>query len=125
MNPKVRRVENAIVPANTEVTAIESAGEYLPPVVRRKDGLSVTSQRSLGVSPSVLLTWSVDYRYWNKGYRVLGFRSTTGFAPEEYPKELSAHGHMILDEVRDGSLEERLPEGAYFYTFVLYKRVLG
>ena len=101
---------------------IQKAGEFLAPVTRHKDGLTVTSQKSLGVDPRILLTWDVQYRYWADGYRLMGFRSTTGFAPEEHPENLSAHGQMILEELADGSLEERLPEGMYFYTFVLHKR---
>lgn len=120
MKSTVRRVDNALALANN--TAIEKADESLPAVMHRKEGLSVTGQRTLGIDPRVLLTWSVEYRYWADGYRLMGFRSTSGFAPDQHPEEMSAHGQMILEEISDGSLEERLPEGTYFYTFVLYKR---
>jgi hypothetical protein len=53
----------------------------------------------------------------------LGFRSATGFAPELRPKDLSAHGQMILEEMANGSLDDRLPEGTHFYTFVLHKPI--
>jgi hypothetical protein len=122
MKSTVRRVDNALALANN--TAIEKADECLPAVMHRKEGLSVISQRNLGPDPSVLLTWSVDKWHWAKRCRLMGFRSASGFAPDQDPKDLSAHGQMILEEVSDGSLEERLPEGTYFYTFVLCQPII-
>jgi hypothetical protein len=119
----VRRVESGIAPGSIPHGDLRKADEYLPAVERRKDGLMVTSQKTLGVDPGVLLTWTVDPRYWGDGYRLLGFRSTTGFAPELHPKELAAHGQMILEETADGSLDEHPPEGTHFYTFVLHKPI--
>jgi hypothetical protein len=120
MKSTVRRVDTALALANN--TALQQADECLPAVMHRKGGLSVSGQRTLGIDPRVLLTWSAEYRYWADGYRLMGFRSSSGFAPDQHPEDLSAHGQMILEEIADGSLEERLPEGTYFYTFVLYKR---
>jgi hypothetical protein len=114
----VRRVQRDISAGD-----LRKADEYLPAVERRTDGLFITSRKSIGADPSVLLTWNVDYQYWANGYRLLGFRSATGFAPELRPKDLSAHGQLILEEMADGSLDDRLPEGTHFYTFVLHKPI--
>jgi hypothetical protein len=114
----VRRVQ-------TDISAgdLRNADQYLPAIERRIEGLLVTSRKTLGADPGVLLTWNVDYQYWANGYRLMGFRSATGFAPELHPKDLSAHGQMILEETADGSLDDRLPEGTHFYTFVLHKPI--
>jgi len=118
----VRRVSSGLIRATEDDGAIQNADDVLPPVARRKDGLSVTSQKCLGVDPRILLSWQADFRYWSEGYRLLGFRSATGFAPEQHPEKLADHGQMILEETADGCLEERLSEGTHFYTFVLYRR---
>jgi hypothetical protein len=114
----VRRVQTDISTGD-----LRKADEHLPAIERRTDGLLVTSRKTLGADPGVLLTWNVDYQYWGQGYRLMGFRSTTGFAPELHPKDLNAHGQMILEEMADGSLDDRLPEGTHFYTFVLHKPI--
>ena len=124
MGSVVRRVNNSLARSNAGNEGIQQAGEFLAPVTRHKDALTVTSLKNIGVDPHLLLSWSVRWRYWADGYRLMGFRSASGFAPEEHPEQLSAHGQMILEETADGTLEERLPEGTHFYTFVLYKRTL-
>src|SRR5205807_2341321 len=71
--------------------------------------------------PRILLAWNVRWKYWSNGYKLLGFRSTTGFASHERPEDLSAHGQMFLEETADGSVEQSLPEGTYYYTFILHR----
>lgn len=120
MKSTVRRIDNALAQAND--ASLEQVNESPPAVTRQKQGLSVTSQKTLGMNPRILLTWSAEYHHWADGFRLMGFRSASGFAPDQHPENLSAHGQMILEETADGTLEERLPEGTHFYTFVLYKR---
>jgi hypothetical protein len=122
MKSSVRRVKTAITPPSASGTALQTAETVVAPVTRHADGLSVTSEKSLGADPSVLLTWNVEHQLWQDGFRLLGFRSATSFAPEKYSRDFSAHGQMILEETADGQLEEHLPEGTHFYTFVLYKK---
>lgn len=122
MEQIARRVNG--LAGNFNQTALQQGDDYLPAVERKTEGLTVTSQKTLGANPGVLLMWTVNPRYWIDGYRLLGFRSTTGFAPELYPKDLTAHGQMILEETADGTLDERLPEGTHFYTFVLHRQQL-
>jgi len=122
MNPVVRRLDAD--QAAIDAQFVQSSDEQPPPAVYNAKGLSVTSQKFLGIDPRVILTWHVPSRYWSAGYQLLGFRSNTGFAPQKYPKNLSAHGQMFLEVSANGSVKDALAEGAYFYTFVLYKRRL-
>ena len=122
MKPTVRRVETALARVSASEAAIGNVEGYQPAVKRGQAGLYVTSEKCLGADPRVLLTWEVGFTYWWRGYHLMGFRSGSGFSPDPHPDNLSEHGLMILDETRNGSREERLPEGTHFYTFVLYKR---
>jgi hypothetical protein len=119
MGSSVQRVEADI---KKPASPIQSDDEYLAETKRSKEGLSVTSQKCLGVDPRILVTWDVEDHLWKAGFRLLGFRSSDGFAPDEHTETLSEHGQMILDEVANGNLVERLAEGTYFYTFVLRLR---
>lgn len=118
MNAKVRRVENGIVKKNSDSDVIPAV-ESFPMVPRCNDKLTVNSQVSLGVDPRIVLSWNVDQQYWDEGFTLLGFRSSSGFATKERPEDLAMHGEMFLEESADGKLEGRLSEGTYFYTFVL------
>lgn len=122
MDPNVRRVNRAVTRVSPNQSAIQPDEVVLPAVERRKDGLLVTSQTSLGVDPRVYLQWNVDSEYWLQGYRLLGFRSPRGFAPDAHTSLLQMHGEMFLEETENGSREERLPEGTHYFTFVLHKK---
>jgi hypothetical protein len=116
MDHIVRRVKDG---ALSSVSGDDALAE---PVTRRDHELSVTSQRILGVQPRVLLAWSASAECWRDGYKLLVFRSPTGFAPDRDTRVLSEHGPLILEETADGDLEEHLPEGTHFYTFILHRR---
>jgi hypothetical protein len=115
MDHIVRRTTHDLAAGSDEV-------EFSPAVVRTDDELSVGCRKSLGVQPKVLLTWTVPYELWREKFKLLVFSSTTGFAPDPETHVLSEHGHLILEERADGSLEELLPEGTHFYTFLLHRR---
>jgi hypothetical protein len=116
MNPIVRRVEQNPAPRNET--------HQLPARTHRASGVFVESQLSLGIEPKLRICWAVLPRYWDKGFKLLVFRSATGFCPETYPDDLNQHGQLIIETNRDASHEECPAEGTHYFTFVLYKRVL-
>jgi hypothetical protein len=90
-----------------------------PPLVeRRGEGITVRTVTSQGVQPSIDIAWEIDSSY--RGYKLLGFRSTSGFSSSTQPKDLAQHGQKILEEDADGSRLEQLAEGTYFYTLMLF-----
>ena len=96
-------------------------GDFLPPIDRQGEGLVVRTQKCLGAQPHLLIEWEADENWWDQGYKLLGFRNGDGFAKDIKPKDLSAHGQLILEETSNGSRRECLPEGTYYYTFLLRK----
>jgi hypothetical protein len=110
----VKRVDNA---------ALNPAGnmDVRPPIERKGEALDIRSQVFLGAQPYLLISWKVSQSFWSKGFTLLGFRNTSGFAKTRRPKDLSEHGQLILEETADGCREESLPEGTYYYTFFLRK----
>jgi hypothetical protein len=121
MGSIVRRAESSLAQSGGSNGGIQQRDEYRPAVSRRGDGFSVTSQVNLGINPRVLLAWNVRPDWFAQGYKLLGFRSTTGFAPTDRPEDLTAHGQMFLEEAANGSVEQALPEGTYYYTFLLFR----
>lgn len=70
----VRRVESSL-------SSSLSGEEFLPPVLRRDGSLTVTSRKCLGVQPQVLIEWQSPFELWRTGYKLMVFRSTSGFSP--------------------------------------------
>ncbi len=101
------------------VTDLQEPREHHGRIVR------VTSQLAVGVDQRIRLCWEVPPEYYRDGYRLMAFRRTDGFTPEDKPKSLAAHGTKILEARADGTKDEILSEGEYFYTFVLHKSYLG
>jgi hypothetical protein len=122
MKSSVRRVDNSL--AQKSNTSLESSNRVIAPKTRRSEGLTVTSETTLGFDPRIALSWSVEPWYWGEGYRLLGFHSTSEFSRDQPAKDLSAHGQMFLEETADGSMEEQLAEGTHYYTFLLHKKGL-
>jgi hypothetical protein len=114
MSQIVRRVQEPLAHQNDFQTPIERKGEKL----------TIRTQKCLGVQPHLLIEWEVPYHHWSEGFKLLGFRSNSGFASDTKPKDLSAHGQLILEETANGSRQECLPEGTYYYTFLLRKKCM-
>jgi len=114
MNSPVRRVSQ---------TPQIASGDVLPAKPYQSDAMFVESRLSLGIEPSLRLSWSVLPKFWSKGFTLMLFRNNKSFG-EKYPTNLSRHGDLIMEAKRDGIHEERLPEGTFFYTFVLHKKTL-
>lgn len=105
---------------------LDNAGitmEVLPERTHPGSRFLVRSQLAIGIDQRISLSWA--FIGGSGGYRVLGFRRTLGFAPEEVRWDLTQHGMKIIDSTEAASKVEHLGEGEYFYTFVLRKRVLG
>ena len=98
--------------------------EVLPVRDHRGHFVVIRSQVSVGIDQRICLAWDVPAHYFLQGYRLLGFRRTDGFAPEEQRNDLAAHGAKIIDARASDVKEELLAEGEYFYTFLLYRKVL-
>src|SRR5437868_15405754 len=99
MNQIVRRVPQ------TPVTA-ENGSDLLPAKTHRAAGIFVTSQVALGIEPKLFLSWAIQPSYWEKGYILLVFHSTSGLSPEKYPDDLNRHGRLIIETNRDAWHEE-------------------
>jgi hypothetical protein len=112
-------VDEVIRKSDSELA--DAAGEVFRPVTQVDDGLSVTSQLSLGVAPRLKFSWTVDKDHWKEGFRLLVFHNTSGFAPDRDTDDLTQHGQLIIDTTTDGSRDEQPCEGKHFYTFVLRK----
>jgi hypothetical protein len=82
----------------------------------------VSSQVSLGIEPRLLLSWAIIPRYWQQGYSLMVFHSTSGFSPEKYPDDLNRHGQLIIETNQDAMRDVRPPEGTHYYTFLLHKK---
>ena len=100
------------------------ADDLLPAKTHRVAGMFVTSQVGLGIEPKLYLSWAVQPSYWESGYTLLVFHSTSGFSPEKYPDDLNRHGRLIIETTRDAYHEERPEEGPHYFTFILYKKSL-
>lgn len=95
-------------------------GDDLQPTqVWRGEGVKVHSTVSLGARPLVHVAWEVEPWYWQRNYRLLGFRSTSGFADVPNPQDLSKHGQRFLEATSDGDQIEFVGEGTHFYTLLL------
>jgi hypothetical protein len=112
---------NQIVRRVNDNHALAGESERQPTQIRRVKEMIVSSTRSLGIDPKVHLTWNVLPWYWNKRFRLLVFRSNTGFCPEENPEDLNRHGHLIIQTTHDGEHLEQPGEGTFYYTFLLHK----
>jgi len=112
---------NQIVRRVNDNQALAGESERQPTQIRRVKEMLVSSTRSLGIDPKVHLTWNVLPWYWDKRFRLLVFRSTTGFCPEENPEDLNRHGQLIIQTTHNGEHLEQPGEGAFYYTFVLHK----
>ena len=108
----VRRVSSTLTHGSTD-------GPDIAPIERRGEGLVLHTTTTRGVQPSIQLAWEVESWYWHNGYRLLGFRSTSSFSSDSKPKKLAEHGQKFLEESSDGSREDYLAEGTYYFTFLL------
>jgi hypothetical protein len=125
MSQILKRVECGIESGAANQEGSPDLVQYRDPVKRQADGLTVVCRANVGVDPGVLIQWNVAPPHWAKRFRLLGFRSTTGLAANRRTRNLDEHGQLIIDEqALGGQLEERLPEGTYFYTFLLHRPVL-
>lgn len=113
---------NEIILRDNRDQPVAETDERQPTQQRCLDEMSVTSTSMLGHHPKVHLTWNVDQKYWAKRYRLLVFRSTVGFCPDENPEDLNRHGQLIVETTHNGEHLEHPEEGTFFYTFVLHKR---
>ena len=84
--------------------------------------VKVETQLTLGREPSINIRWRVDSMYWSDGYRLLGYRSTSGFSADPFPEELNSHGQLIIEARENDFFQQYLAEGTYYYTFLLYKQ---
>jgi hypothetical protein len=84
----------------------------------------VESRLSTGLEPSISLIWTIEPSYIDDGYTVMMFRSSSGLSPKPYIDDLSAHGTLIAETAASGSHTDQLPEGTYYYTFLLRRTVL-
>lgn len=100
------------------------AVEVLPEREHRGDRFVVRSQLAIGIDQRISLSWELT-RVSSRGWRILGFRRTEGFAPEQSRWDLGAHGLKIIDSAETSSKVEHLGEGEYFYTFVLRRNLWG
>jgi flagellar motility protein MotE (MotC chaperone) len=113
MGPVVRR--------SRQLLTLECENDTQQVESHRSRCIAVESQLSLGIEPTLRLEWKVDQQIWNDGFKLLVFRNTSGFCAEEFPDDLNRHGALIVEKRHDAGADERLPEGTYFYTFVLLK----
>ena len=113
---------NQIVQRATQTPATTAAGEQLPLRSYNEEGIVVGSQLTLDVEPRLTLAWRVDPSYWNDGFTLLVFHSTTGFCPQRLPVDLNLHGRLIIETREDGTFTQVPEEGSHFFTFVLHKR---
>jgi hypothetical protein len=117
MGQEIRRVQR------TEIVIADNP-DYLPVVKRQDKELTVSSQLRLGMQPAMFASWEVPSWCWRDGFRLMIFRSATGFAPDRRAKDLSTHGQLIREEATDGTFEEHLPEGTHYYTYLLHRKGL-
>ena len=110
-------------PMSLSLRRVEQAGlvtEVHPVRDHHGEAMTVSSQVSVGIDQRICIAWSVPPKLFAAGYRLLGYRRTDGFPPEEYRRNLSACGTKIVEARTNAVKEELLPEGEYFYTFLLY-----
>jgi hypothetical protein len=111
-----------VVKRRRQSLIIDCDGDRQPIETHRTQSMTVESQLSWGIDPKVSLAWTVEPAFWRRGFKLMVFRSTTGFCPDENPADLNSHGALITEKRHDGTSDERVAEGTYFYTFVLCKR---
>ena len=116
MDHLVRRTEHS--------SAITEAATDLPARQHHFGAIVVISQLSVGVEPRLCFSWKVLTRAWNRGFKLLVFRSTTGFSPEPHPEDLNKHGQLFIETIHDGSHSEVPHEGTHFFSLVLHKKGL-
>jgi hypothetical protein len=113
MGQIVRKVKRA---ANQDGYAFEDVTEH------KGEGLQIEVHRRIDFNPMVRIEWRRLKGYG--GITLKLFRNTTGFCPTDRPEDLTRHGQMILESVKNGEIEQHLAEGTYFYTFQFYQSVL-
>ncbi len=109
-------------PKSSRHESPDQSDKVLAPRIHRNDEIEVESQLSLGLEPTLRLTWNVNHTYWADGFRLLVFRSETGFSAEQYPEDFTKHGQLIIETTHNDSVRERPTEGTHYYTFLLYKK---
>jgi hypothetical protein len=86
------------------------------------EGLWIEVHRRIDFNPMVRIEWRRLSGYGRITLKL--FRSSKGFCPEDRPEDLTKHGEMILESVKNGEIEQHLSEGTYFYTFQFCQPVL-
>jgi hypothetical protein len=71
--------------------------------LHRGVGIFLESRLSLGVEPTLQLSWVIVPSYWRAGFTLMVFRSSSGFSPEKYPDDLNGHGQLIIETSRDAA----------------------
>jgi hypothetical protein len=112
------------VTRRSDQTPVATTGEQLPVRTHHIESIFVSSQLTLAMEPRLRFAWTVKPAYWYAGYTLMVFRSTAGFCPQKYPKDLNEHGRLIIETDRDAYHDECPEEGTHFFTFVLHKRIL-
>jgi hypothetical protein len=113
MGQIVQRVKRA---AQQDGYSFEDVTEY------KGEGLLVEVHRRIDFNPMVRIEWRRLQGYG--GVTLKLFRNITGFCPTDRPEDLTKHGQMILESVKNGEIEQHLAEGTYFYTFQFYQSIL-
>jgi len=103
-------------------SAVAETGTELPPREHQSGPIIAISQISIGIEPRLSFSWQISSWAWRSRFKLLVFRSTTGFCPEPYPDDLKKHGQLFIETIHDGSHEEVPHEGTHFFSLVLYKR---
>jgi hypothetical protein len=111
--PQVRRVPGPAIPI---------AEHSLPLRTFKQKDLTVESRLWLDAQPKLAFSWTVSEVCWQKGLTLLIFRNVTGFCEEPRPRDLGKHGELIAKYSHDGSMDEFLPEGTYYYTFAVHRK---
>lgn len=100
---------------------IDTEEDQQPTESHQSEFLTVRSNLLLGVQPKLHLEWEAQADLWKQGFKLMVFRNSTGFCPDENPEDVARHGTLIIEKRHNGFADERLAEGTYFYTFVLFK----
>jgi len=111
MNYFVQRIER-------HSTVVETSTDL--PARRHQFGpIVATSQLSVDIEPRLRLSWQVLGRAWGSGFKLLIFRSSTGFSAESQPDDLNKHGQLFIETIHGGSHCEVPHEGTHFFSLVL------
>lgn len=83
--------------------------------------LRIDHQLSLGSSPQLFVQWNVDEAWYRRRYRVMLFRSTSGFANSTSltPLDRLDHGRLLIETRSNGNDTLLLDEGENHITALL------